>query len=126
MYTQSDTHYKERREIDQQVILKYNSNNIMSGKELREILASKGILQKDVAQKLNMTAGSFTQLLRAQDIKTGQIKSICKVPNDKLNFYYEGTEYIESNINNKKEDFEHLSSKIEQIHKTCEEMKYKD
>ena len=55
MYTQSDTHYKERREIDQQVILKYNSNNIMSGKELREILASKGILQKDVAQKLNIT-----------------------------------------------------------------------
>lgn len=36
----------------------------MSGKGLREILASKGILQKDVAQKLNMTAGSFTQLLR--------------------------------------------------------------
>lgn len=126
MYTQSDTHYKEKREIDQQVILKYNSNNIMSGKELREILASKGILQKDVAQKLNMTAGSFTQLLRAQDIKTGLLESICRVLNVKLNFFYEGTEYIESNIVIKKEDFEHLSSKIEQIHKTCEEMKYKD
>ena len=126
MYTQSDTHYKERREIDQQVILKYNSNNIMSGKELREILASKGILQKDVAQKLNMTAGSFTQLLREKNKKTGLLESICRVLNVKLNFFYEGTEYIESNIVIKKEDFEHLSSKIEQIHKTCEEMKYKD
>ena len=126
MYTQSDTHYKERREIDQQVILKYNSNNIMSGKELREILASKGILQKDVAQKLNMTAGSFSQLLQAKDVKTGLLESICRVLNVKLNFFYEGTEYIESNIVIKKEDFEHLSSKIEQIHKTCEEMKYKD
>lgn len=98
----------------------------MSGKELREILASKGILQKDVAQKLNMTAGSFTQLLRTQDIKTGLLESICRVLNVKLNFFYEGTEYIESNIVIRKEDFEHLSTKIEQIHKTCEEMKDKD
>lgn len=98
----------------------------MSGKELREILASKGILQKDVAQKLNMTAGSFTQLLRAQDIKTELLESICRVLNVKLNFFYEGTEYIESNIVIRKEDFEHLSTKIEQIHKTCEEMKDKD
>lgn len=98
----------------------------MSGKELREILASKGILQKDVAQKLNMTAGSFTQLLRSQDIKTGLLESICRVLNVKLNFFYEGTEYIESNIVIRKEDFEHLSTKIEQIHKTCEEMKDKD
>ena len=54
------------------------------------------------------------------------LESICKVLNVKLNFFYEGTEYKESNIVIKKEDFEHLSSKIEQIHKTCEEMKDKD
>lgn len=27
----------------------------MSGKELRELLASKGILQKDIARQLNMS-----------------------------------------------------------------------
>ena len=43
----------------------------MSGKELRELLASKGILQKDIARQLNITPGGFSQQLRAKDIKTG-------------------------------------------------------
>lgn len=30
----------------------------MSGKELRELLASKGILQKDIARQLNITPTS--------------------------------------------------------------------
>lgn len=106
--------------------IKHYSISIMSGKELKDILASKGIFQKDVAEKLNMTKSGFSQLLQAKDIKTGLLESICRVLNVKLNFFYEGTEYIESNIIIKKEDFEHLSSKIEQIHKTCEEMKDKD
>ena len=42
----------------------------MSGKELRELLASKGILQKDIARQLNMTPGGFSQQLRA--IKTSR------------------------------------------------------
>ena len=53
----------------------------MSGKELRELLASKGILQKDIARQLNMTPGGFSQLLRAKDIKTGLLESICKIQN---------------------------------------------
>lgn len=98
----------------------------MSGKELKNILISKGILQKDIAKLMNITPGRLSQILRAKDLKTSLLESICKVLNVKLNFFYEGTEYIECNIVIKKEDFEHLSSKIEQIHKTCEEMKYKD
>lgn len=50
----------------------------MSGKELRELLASKGILQKDIARQLNITSGGFSQQLRAKDIKTGLLESICK------------------------------------------------
>ena len=57
----------------------------MSGKELRELLASKGILQKDIA----------SQQLRAKDIKTGLLESICKVLNVKMDFFYGGTEYLE-------------------------------
>lgn len=45
----------------------------MSGKELRELLASKGILQKDIARQLNITPGGFSQQLRAKDIKTGEL-----------------------------------------------------
>lgn len=36
----------------------------MSGKELRELLASRGILQKDIARQLNMTPGGFSQQLK--------------------------------------------------------------
>lgn len=46
----------------------------MSGKELRELrelLASKGILQKDIARQLNITPGGFSQQLRAKDRITG-------------------------------------------------------
>lgn len=94
----------------------------MSGKELRELLASKGIMQKDIAQKLNMTAGSFTQLLRAKDIKTGLLESICRVLHVKLDFFYEGTEYIETNLVIKKKDFDQLSAKIDEVYKICKEI----
>lgn len=67
----------------------------MSGKELRELLASKGILQKDIARQLNITPGGFSQQLRAKDIKTGLLESICKVLNVKMDFFYGGTEYLE-------------------------------
>lgn len=61
----------------------------MSGKELRELLASKGILQKDIARQLNITPGGFSQQLRAKDIKTGLLESICKVLNVKMDFFME-------------------------------------
>lgn len=61
----------------------------MSGKELRELLASKGILQKDIARQLNMTPGGFSQQLRAKDIKTGLLESICKVLKVKMDFFME-------------------------------------
>lgn len=61
----------------------------MSGKELRELLASKGILQKDIARQLNMTPGGFNQQLRAKDIKTGLLESICKALNVKMDFSME-------------------------------------
>ena len=40
----------------------------MSGKELKDILASKGIFQKDVAEKLNMT--------KRPSVSEAKIKSI--------------------------------------------------
>ena len=97
-------------------------NKSMSGKELRELLASKGILQKDIARQLNMTPGGFSQLLRAKDIKTGLLESICKVLNVKMDFFYGGTEYLEGYELIKQSDLKEFKSKLDQIHTCCNEI----
>lgn len=40
----------------------------------------------------------------------------------KLDFFYEGTEYIESKLVIKKKDFDQLSAKIDEIYKICEKI----
>lgn len=97
-------------------------NKSMSGKELRELLASKGILQKDIARQLNMTPGGFSQQLRAKDIKTGLLESICKVLNVKMDFFYGGTEYLEGYELIKQSDLKEFKSKLDQIHTCCNEI----
>ena len=94
----------------------------MSGKELRELLASKGILQKDIARQLNMTPGGFNQQLRAKDIKTGLLESICKVLNVKMDFFYGGTEYLEGYEFIKQSDVKEFRAPLGQIHTCCNEI----
>ena len=100
-------------------------NKSISGKELRELLASKGILQKDIARQLNMTPGGFSQQLRAKDIKTGLLESICKVLNVKMDFFYGGTEYLEGYELIKQSDLKEFKSKLDQIHTCCNEISEK-
>lgn len=97
----------------------------MSGKELRELLASKGILQKDIARQLNMTPGGFSQLLRAKDIKTGLLESICKILNVKMDFFYGGTEYLEGYELIKQSDIKEFRSTLGKIHKCCKNISVK-
>lgn len=97
----------------------------MSGKELRELLASKGILQKDIARQLNITPGGFSQQLRAKDIKTGLLESICKVLNVKMDFFYGGTEYLKGYELIKQSDLKGFKSKLNQIHTCCNEISEK-
>lgn len=97
----------------------------MSGKELRELLASKGILQKDIARQLNITPGGFSQQLRAKDIKTGLLESICKVLNVKMDFFYRGTEYLKGYELIKQSDLKGFKSKLDQIHTCCNEISEK-
>lgn len=40
----------------------------------------------------------------------------------KLDFFYEGTEYIETKLVIKKKDFDQLSAKIDEIYKICEKI----
>lgn len=94
----------------------------MSGKELRELLASNGILQKDIAKALNITPGGFSQQLMAKDIKTSLLESICEVLNVKMDFFYGGTKYMDSYIAFKLEDYKKLSAQIDNIHKALEKI----
>ena len=94
----------------------------MSGKELRELLASNGILQKDLAKALNITPGSFSQFLKAKDIKTSLLESLCEVLNVKMDFFYKGTKYMDSYIAFQKEDYKRLSAKMDNIQKVCEKI----
>jgi transcriptional regulator with XRE-family HTH domain len=94
----------------------------MSGKELRELLASNGILQKDIAKALNITPGAFSQFLRAKDIKTSLLESICEVLNVKMDFFYKGTKYMDSYIAFQLEDYKKLSAQMDKIQKAFEKI----
>ena len=48
----------------------------MDGLELKKILIGKGYMLKDIAAKLGMTQPNFSQIIKAQDIKTGTLVSI--------------------------------------------------
>lgn len=97
----------------------------MSGKELRELLASNGILQKDIAKALNITPGAFSQFLRAKDIKTSLLESICEVLNVKMDFFYKGTKYMDSYIAFQLEDYKKLSAQMDNMQKAIEKIENK-
>lgn len=87
----------------------------MSGNELRNILAARGILQKDLAEKMGITQSCFSQLLRAQDIRTGLLEKICDILNVQMDFFYGDTKYLGQNYHLIREDIKSLSNKLDKI-----------
>lgn len=65
----------------------------MDGKVLKKILISKGFLLKDVANKLGLTQPNFSQIVKAQDVKSGTLENICDALGVKMDFFYEGTRF---------------------------------
>lgn len=65
----------------------------MDGQRLRKILISRGFLLKDVANKLGLTQPNFSQIVKAQDVKTGTLENICDALGVKMDFFYEGTRF---------------------------------
>lgn len=65
----------------------------MDGQRLRKILISKGFLLKDVANKLGLTQPNFSQIVKAQDVKSGTLENICDALGVKMDFFYEGTRF---------------------------------
>ena len=65
----------------------------MDGLELKKILIGNGYMLKDIAAKLGMTPPNFSQIIKAQDIKTGTLENICDVLGVKMDFFYGETKY---------------------------------
>ena len=65
----------------------------MNGLELKKILIGNGYMLKDIAAKLGMTQPNFSQIIKAQDIKTGTLENICDVLGVKMDFFYGETKY---------------------------------
>ena len=65
----------------------------MNGPELKKILTGKGYLLKDVAAKLGLTQPNFSQIVKAQDVKSGTLENICDALGVKMDFFYEGTRF---------------------------------
>lgn len=70
----------------------------MSGQELKKVLTENGYLLKDVATKLGLTQPNFSQIMKAQDVKTGTLENICDVLGVKMDFFYEGTRFAPESI----------------------------
>lgn len=65
----------------------------MDGLKLKEILIGKGYMLKDIAAKLGMTQPNFSQIIKAQDVKSGTLENICDALDVKMDFFYGGTRF---------------------------------
>ena len=48
---------------------------------------------KDIAAKLGMTQPNFSQIIKAQDVKSGTLENICDALDVKMDFFYGGTRF---------------------------------
>lgn len=65
----------------------------MNGKELKEILRTHNIGIVKLANLLGYNQPRLSQMLTANDIKTGLLESICKVLGVSMDFFYANTSY---------------------------------
>lgn len=98
----------------------------MNGNELRNILAAKGIIHKDLAEKMGITQSCFSQLLRAQDIRTGLLEKICDILNVQMDFFYGDTKYLAQNNQLIREDIKSLSKQLDKIQIQCSQIIYQN
>lgn len=66
----------------------------MNGPELRQILTKRNISVNELAEKLNMSQPNLSNQFRVQDVKSGILERICDALDVKMDFFYEGTKYL--------------------------------
>ena len=67
----------------------------MNGPELRQILTKRNISVNELAEKLNMSEPNLSNQFRVQDVKSGVLERICDALDVKMDFFYEGTKYLD-------------------------------
>lgn len=67
----------------------------MNGPELRQILTKRNISINELAEKLNMSQPNLSNQFRVQDVKSGVLERICDTLDVKMDFFYEGTKYLD-------------------------------
>lgn len=84
----------------------------MNGPELRQILTKRNISINELAEKLNMSQPNLSNQFRVQDVKSGVLERICDALDVKMDFFYEGTKYLDnsSSLDNSL-DLEHLDER---------------
>lgn len=84
----------------------------MNGPELRQILTKRNISVNELAEKLNMSQPNLSNQFRVQDVKSGVLERICDVLDVKMDFFYEGTKYLDdsSSLDNSL-DLDHLDER---------------
>lgn len=84
----------------------------MNGPELRQILTKRNISVNELAEKLNMSQPNLSNQFRVQDVKSGVLERICDALDVKMDFFYEGTKYLDdsSNLDNSL-DLDHLDER---------------
>lgn len=68
----------------------------MNGNDLRQALAKRKINIGDLAKKLEMSQPNLSNQFRVQDVKSGFLERICDVLGVTLDFFYEGTKYVDN------------------------------
>lgn len=71
----------------------------MNGPELRQILTKRNISVNELAEKLNMSQPNLSNQFRVQDVKSGVLERICDALDVKMDFFYEGTKYLDDSSN---------------------------
>lgn len=84
----------------------------MNGPELRQILTKRNISVNELAEKLNMSQPNLSNQFRVQDVKSGVLERICDALDVKMDFFYEGTKYLDdsSSLDNSL-DLDHLDER---------------
>lgn len=84
----------------------------MNGSELRQILTKRNITINELAEKLHMSQPNLSNQFRVQDVKSGILERICDALDVKMDFFYEGTKYL--NDSSSSDDFPGLNQLDEQ------------
>ena len=71
----------------------------MRGKDIKDILAQKGILQADIAKILGISAANLNNMLAKDDVRTGLLESISEAANIPISVFYGDSYNVQGNGN---------------------------